>query len=129
MISVHILKRSLTSYLLIILLGEKVIQHVVVSVSFFYNNSDIRSTVGVQYEVLMISGAIVAVLFAAALWGVIERRNWGLLLVAVLAAFDIVGEFIAQGTIFITITVSILVAIVLLVLCYYKIRSIQGKNH
>ncbi|MDH5450133.1 MAG: hypothetical protein OEX77_04390 [Candidatus Bathyarchaeota archaeon] len=105
------------------------IQHVVVSVSFFYNNSDIRSTVGVQYEVLMISGAIVAVLFAAALWGVIERRNWGLLLVAVLAAFDIVGEFIAQGTIFITITVSILVAIVLLVLCYYKIRSIQGKNH
>ncbi|MDH5733583.1 MAG: hypothetical protein OEY88_07360 [Candidatus Bathyarchaeota archaeon] len=105
------------------------IQHVVVSVSFFYNNSDIRSTVAVQYEVLMISGAIVAVLFAAALWGVIERRNWGLLLVAVLAAFDIVGEFIAQGTIFITITVSILVAIVLLVLCYYKIRSIQGKNH
>ena len=129
MISVHMPKRSLTSYLLIILLGEKVTQHVVVSVSFFYNISDIRSTVAVQYEVLMISGAIVAVLFAAALWGVIERRNWGLHPVAVLAAFDIVGEFIAQGTIFITITVSILVAIVLLVLCYYKIRNIRGKNH
>lgn len=104
------------------------IQHIVVSVSFFYNIGDIRSTVAVEYEILMISGAIVAVLFAAALWSVIERRNWGLPLAAVLAAFDIVGEFIAQGTIFITVTVSILVAIVLLVLCYFEIRGIQGKT-
>ena len=103
------------------------IQHIVVSVSFFYNIGDIRSTVAVEYEILMISGAIVAVLFAAALWSVIERRNWGLPLAAVLAAFDIVGEFIAQGTIFITVTVSILVAIVLLILCYFEIRSIQGS--
>jgi uncharacterized membrane protein (UPF0136 family) len=91
-------KRSVFSYLLIILLGEKVIQHVIVSLSFLYDIGGIRSTVAVDDEALMISGAIIAVLFVVALWGVIRKTNWGLFLVALLAIFDIVGEFVAQGT-------------------------------
>lgn len=39
--------------------------------------------------------------------------------------FDFVGEFIPQGTIFITLKVSYVVAIVLLVQCY-KTRSRKG---
>lgn len=91
-------KGSVISYLLIILLGEKVIQHVFVSFSFLYNVGDIRSTVAVDYRALMISGAIIAVLFVVALWAVIRKKRWGLILVALLATADIVGEFVAQGT-------------------------------
>ena len=114
--------------LLIILLIEKVIQHLVVTVSFFYNTGDIRSTVAVDYNFLMISGAIVAILFAIAFYGVIKNKNWGIILAATLAMFDIIGEFIAQGTIMITITVSIVVATILLILCQLEYQNIIAKR-
>lgn len=121
--SAHSNRQSLIRYLMMILLAEKVIQHVVVTISFLFDVGNIRSTVAVNYEILMISGGIVAVLFAATLWGIINRSNRALRLVPFLALFDIVGEFIAQGTIFIDITVSILVATVLLVLSYLQHRK------
>ena len=52
--------KCILGYLLIILLIEKVIQHVVVTISFYFNISDIRSTVAVDYDFLMVSGAVVA---------------------------------------------------------------------
>ncbi len=110
------------SYLLIILLGEKVIQHLIVSVAFLYDIGNIRSTVAVEYKILMLSGVIIAVLFIVSIWGIIKRKNWGLFLVSFLAIIDIVGEFIAQGTVLITINISILVAIILLILCYFEQR-------
>ncbi len=116
--------RSVISYLLIVLLAEKVIQHTVVSLSFLYNISNIRSTVAVDYKTLMIIGAIVAVLFAVALWEVVRRKSMGLYMASLLAAFDIIGEFVAQGTILIVINISIIVAIVLLFLCYYELQRI-----
>lgn len=115
-------KRSWLDYLLIVLLIEKVIQHIVVSVSFVYDIGDIRSTVAVDYRILTTSGIVLAFLFMIAFWGTIRRRKWRITLVAALALFDIIGEFIAQGTIFITITVSVLVAIVLLILSYLEHR-------
>ncbi len=116
--------RPVISYLLIVLLAEKVIQHTAVSLSFLYNIGNIRSTVAVDYEALMIIGAIVAVLFAVALWEVVRRKNRGLYMASLLAAFDIVGEFVAQGTILIVINISIIVAIVLLFLCYFGRQSV-----
>lgn len=77
--------------------AEKVIQHAIVSMSFLYNVGNIRSTVAVDCRALMISGVIVAVLFVVALWGVIRRTRWALLLVALLAAFDIVGNSLPRG--------------------------------
>lgn len=71
----------------------------------------------------MISGAIVAALFAIAFLGTIKNRNWGIILASALAMFDIIGEFIAQGTIMITITVSIVAAIILLILCYLEYQK------
>ena len=76
---------------------------------------------------LMVSGAIVAALFAIALWATVKNKKWGIILASALAMFDIVGEFVAQGTISITITVSILVAIILLVLCYCKYQNFYAK--
>jgi hypothetical protein len=40
-----------------------------------------------------------------------------------LAASDIIGEFIAQGTVFVTINVSIIVAVILLFLCIFGLRT------
>ena len=75
------------------------------------------SIVAVYYRALMISGSLRAVFYFVALWGVIRGVRWRLLLIAFLAISDIVGEFVAQGTLSPKINVSILVAIALLLLC------------
>ena len=103
-------------YILIALALEKCVQHVVVTLAFFFDWRGIGSTVVVSPTVLLALGAIVAVLFAAALWGLVARRPWAVDLAIGLALFDIVGEFVAQGTLSIALTVSFLVAVLLLAL-------------
>jgi hypothetical protein len=119
--------KSRLRYVLIILLVEKIVQHIFVTVCFAYNFFGIRSTVAVDYNYLLYSGAVVVVLFAIALWSVIKNIRWGLNLVMGLAVFDIVSEFVAMGPVLITINVSFIVAIVLLVLCYWYQRSLRFK--
>lgn len=122
-------ERAWPKYLLLILCAEKIIQHVVVTLSFYSNFSDIRATVAVDYRVLMILGGIVAVLFALALWLIWRGNPLGAWLVIGLALFDIVGEFIAQGTLGININVSFVVAIVLLILgIIYARRGGQART-
>jgi hypothetical protein len=103
-------------YILIALIFEKIIQHIVVTIAFYFNWRDVGSTVAVNPSILMIIGAIVAVLFILSLWGMITQQKWVINLVIALALFDIIGEFIAQGKISIVITVSFLVATILLIL-------------
>lgn len=117
-------KRSLIGYLLIFLSLEKIVQHVIVSWSLLYDVGDIRSIVAVDYRALLASGVVVTALFAVAVWALVRKKHFGVYLVACLAAFDIVGEFVAQGTVFIAINVSIVVAIVLLLLCYFELRNL-----
>jgi Na+/melibiose symporter-like transporter len=109
--------------ILMLLLVEKTVQHITVTLAFYYNWSDIRSDVVIEYHVLMISGAVVAVLFAITAWGIWRRRKWAPTLAIGLALFDIIGEFVAQGRIAILITVSFLVAIVLLIVAIHYRRS------
>ena len=59
----------------------------------------------------MVAGAAVAILFALSLWGMLSGKRWALSLLIGLAVFDILGEFVAQGTLAIKIHVSFLVAI------------------
>ncbi len=113
-------------YALIALIVEKIVQHVVVTLALFFNWKEIASTVAVSPGILMVLGAIVALLFVLSLWGMITRKAWAVNLVIGLALFDIVGEFVAQGTRFIVFTVSILVATVLLILgLVYRRREAQ----
>ncbi len=114
-----------TYHLIVFLTLERIVQHVVVTLCFLFDFGGIRGTVAVDYRYLMVAGGIVAILFFIALWGLLTEKTWPISLVVGLAAFDIVGEFIARGTIFITLMVSFVVAIVLLVLCY-KTRSRKG---
>jgi len=111
-------------YLLNLLIAEKIIQHIFVTLAFYFNWADIGSTVAVSPRILMILGALLAVLFALSLWGMITRKRWAIDLVAALAVFDIIGEFVAQGKLGIVITVSFLVAILLLILALmYRRRA------
>jgi hypothetical protein len=115
-------KRMLISYLLIILVVEKIVQHTFVSLAFLYDIGGVRSTVAVDYRALMISGAVLAILFAIAIPALIQKKRWSLFLVVLLAVSDVIGEFIAQGTVFVAINISLIVAIILLFLCIFGLR-------
>ena len=118
-------RRDLIWFLLLILSGEKVVQHVFVTMALLFDFGGIRSTLAVDYRALAISGVILAILFAFSFWAVLLKKGWALYLLAAIAAFDVVGEFIAQGTFTIAINVSILVAFILLILCLFQFRNLK----
>ena len=120
------MKTSWVYYALLALIVEKIIQHTVVSLAFYFNWRNIVSTVAVNPRVLMVAGAIVAVLFIVSLWGMVRRKAWALGLTMALALFDLTGEFVAQGKIAITLTVSFVVAAALLVLVLVCRRQMRG---
>jgi hypothetical protein len=114
-------------YPLIALIFEKIVQHITVTVAFYFNWANIAASVVLNPNLLMVLGAVVAVLFAIGCWGIISRQTWAIKLVIALAFFDILGEFAAQGTIAIAITVSFLVALILLILAFlYQRQAVQS---
>jgi len=115
-------------YLLILLVVEKIIQHIFVTLAFYFNWWDIASTVVVSPAMLMVLGAIIAVLFIVSLWGMIAKRAWTINLLIFLALFDIIGEFVAQGKIAITLNVSFIVATLLLILSLAYRRQIKSLS-
>ncbi len=121
-------KKSWIAWLLTVLAFEKFIQHIVVTVSFLTDWHDIRSTVVVDYRWLVVTGTIIAMLFIVATFGVWHGRHWSLSLLMALALADILGEFIAQGKIDITITVSFIVAWAILALVLILRRSTVSAN-
>jgi hypothetical protein len=114
-------------YSVLALILEKIFQHIVVTLAFLFDWGAIRSTVVVHPDILLVLGAIVAVLFGLSLWGMLRRKPWALTLVIGLAIFDIIGEFVAQGTISIMLTVSFLVATLLLILALWY-RRYEGRT-
>lgn len=101
---------------LFLLCVEKVIQHIAVTYAFASDWGGIRASVALPYQIFMVAGAILAPLFALAAWWVMRRDPWARGLIIALALTDIVGEFVAQGKLFVTINVSLLVASALLIL-------------
>ena len=67
--------RRLFDGLMLILLGENVVQHVFVSYAFLYDVGDIRSWVVLDYRKLLFSGAGVAMLFLVAVWGMFKEKD------------------------------------------------------
>ncbi|HEX6384509.1 MAG TPA: hypothetical protein VF177_07555 [Anaerolineae bacterium] len=111
--------------LLILLLVEKTIQHIVVTLAFSFNWKYIAATVAISPTVLMVLGAFVAILFGLSLWGMITKQKWAIKLIIALALFDMVGEFVAQGRLDIVITISFIVATLLLILAVIYRRQIN----
>lgn len=101
---------------ILVLLAEKVIQHVFVTAAFAVDLADIRGSVAVPWLVLAVAGAALALVFAVAFERYRRRRPAARVLIAVLALVDVIGEFLAQGTLAITVNVSFIVALLLLAL-------------
>ena len=110
------MKSNWVYYGLVLLTVEKIVQHITVTLAFYFNWSDIASTVVVSPLFLMRAGAIVALLFMLGLWGLLKKQAWSINLLIFLALFDILGEFVAQGKIAIELNVSFLAATLLLIL-------------
>jgi hypothetical protein len=110
---------------LFLLVIEKVIQHLVVTVALSFDLGGIRASLALDYRLFLVAGAFEALLFACGGWGVLRKQSWARWLLLILALMDFFGEFVAQGTLMITINVSILVAVLLLVFCllYRPARS------
>jgi hypothetical protein len=119
-------KSSWIKFVLMALLFEKSIQHIFVTVAFYFNWENIGATVAVSPRILMILGAVVAVFFILSLWGMIVRKQWAINLIIALALFDIIGEFVAQGKIGIMMNVSFIVATTLLILSLIYKRQEKG---
>lgn len=93
--------------------------------AFYFNWGDIAGSVIANPGLLMVLGAIVALAFCISLWGILTAKEWAVNLVIGLAVFDIIGEFVAQGTLAIEITISFIVAVVLLVVALqYRRRGV-----
>ena len=120
-------KSNWVRVVLLALVVEKIVQHVFVTLAFIVDLGGLRATVAVDPIILTVVGALVAVLFGASLWGLLARREWALRLVAGLALFDIAGEFVAQGRLDIAITVSVVVATLLLGLALAHRRQWRGE--
>jgi hypothetical protein len=116
--------RNWVWYSLVVLSAEKIIQHTIVTIAFILDIRGIRSTVAVPADLLLISGAVVTILFIICLWGLFSQRKWGINLLVSLALFDIFGEFIAQGRMDIVIPLSFLVAILLIIFSLVYRRQI-----
>ncbi len=116
------IKGNLLLMVLIVLSVEKFIQHMFVSYAFAVDLAGIRATVAVDYRLLLVSGFIVGWLFLINIPFLWRQVRGSFYLLFALALFDIVGEFIAQGTLFIDMMLSFMfaLAIVLILLAYRK---------
>ena len=120
------IKENFLLYFLVFLSLEKFIQHVVVTYAFYVNLGEIRSSVMVDHWVLMISGFFVGLLFLINIPFLLQRKRNSFTVLFLLALFDFIGEFIAQGTLIINITLSFLVAsIILLILIIERKRFVD----
>ena len=108
--------RCLADWVLVVIAVEKAVQHVFITWAFAADRFELREQVVPPWEVLLVAGGVVAVLFVVAVVGLLRWQPWAPQLLVGLAVFDIVGEFVGQGTIMIEIVVSFLVAVALLIL-------------
>lgn len=105
-----------TRVALLLLIVEKVAQHIVVTTAFALDVGRIRASVALDYRLFLVSGAALTLLFALSGWALVRERAWARGLIIALALADIIGEFVAQGTLAITLTVSVVAAAALLLL-------------
>jgi len=107
---------TLAIALLMLLSLEKFVQHVVVTYAFQMDLPGTRQFVRYDYRIFMVVGFLVGLLFFLSFVLIVRRKRAGFGLLYGLALFDFAAEFIAQGTLMIEITVSFIVASLIIVL-------------
>ena len=121
-------KISFPLVILMILSLEKFVQHIYVTYAFMEDLGSIRQFVTLDYRIFMISGFLVGLLFLVSFFLMFRRNRFGLDLLLGLALFDFVGEFVAQGTLFIAIPVSFIVASLIIVVLLVTRKSLVQED-
>jgi RsiW-degrading membrane proteinase PrsW (M82 family) len=98
---------------------EKILQHLLTTAFFAVDipgigSPDIGSTFQLSDTMMVLLNAIVFILFGLCFWGRLRGEPWHRPLLVGLALFDILAEFVFHG--FFYITVSVIVSVALLVL-------------
>jgi hypothetical protein len=123
--------RSVIRIGILLLIFEKLAQHLLTAVFFVVDLPGIgRPDIGPTFQLNDVSMAvlnlILLILFGISLWGRLRGSQWHKPLLVGLALFDILAEFIFHGFFF--ITVSVIVAVALLVLLQLDPSSLPN-NH
>jgi hypothetical protein len=113
---------------LVILLVEKIIQHLFTAIAFIYDIPGIGTPdIGTRFEisnpVMATNNAVLVLLFGAAIWGIARDRRWAIILVFLLATFDIVAEFLFHGFFFITFSVIVSLVLIIVLMRYRSEKS------
>ncbi len=114
--------------LLMILSLEKFVQHMFVTYAFMVDLGGIRQFVSLDYRIFMVSGFLVGILFLVSFILMTRRDRLSLNLLLGLALFDFVGEFVAQGTLFIAIPVSFVVASLIIIVLLVTRKSLVEED-
>lgn len=109
--------------ILILVLVEKIIQHVFVAAAFFVaipgvGTPDIGTRLDISSPVLGVMNAVLAILFGCAIWGIAADKHWSKTLILFLGVFDIAAEFAFHGLFFITFSVIGAALLIILLLKY-----------
>jgi hypothetical protein len=124
--------RSVIRIGILLLIFEKLAQHLLTAVFFVVDLPGIgRPDIGPTFQLNDVSMAvlnlILLILFGISLWGRLRGSQWHKPLLVGLALFDILAEFIFHGFFF--ITVSVIVAVALLVLLQLDPSSLPNNHH
>jgi hypothetical protein len=117
---------------ILLLIFEKMAQHLLTAVFFVVDlpgigRPDIGPTFQLNDVTMAVLNLIVFTLFGISLWGRLRGSQWHKPLLVGLALFDILAEFIFHGFFF--ITVSVIVAVALLVLLQLDPSSLPNNHH
>lgn len=121
--------RNWMLWLLGVMSAEKIVQHTIVTWALLVDLDNLRQDVAVDYQWLVVVGGMVGTLFAVGLAGLFMGQRWSLILLSGLALVDVVGEFVAQGTVAITVTVSFVVAVAILGLSLNLAKRVFPMEH
>lgn len=121
-------RRGVGTWVLLALGAEKVVQHTFVTAVLFADAFDLREQLSLDYRWFAVSGGLAGVGYLVATAGLARgSARWALPLLGALALFDVVGEFVAQATVSITVTVSFLVALAIVALVVGAVRQPSGS--
>ena len=117
---------------ILVLVIEKMLQHLLTAVFFVVDLPGIgRPDIGPTFQLgdvtMAVLNLILLILFGIGLWGRLRGNQWHKPLLVSLALFDILAEFIFHGFFF--ITVSVIVAVALLVLIRLDPSSLPNNHH
>ena len=113
---------------ILVLTFEKMLQHLLTAVFFVVDipgigRPDIGPTFQLSDATMVVLNVIVLILFGLGFWSRLQGKGWHRPLLISLAVFDILAEFLFHG--FFYITVSVIVAVILLVL--FKLDGNKSK--